>query len=96
MAQSPSVTYDVGGAQHVAINLTISAADYYMQPIQRTLNESIRAGSFLQTVNSTGAAAGSCITCFIAFTKTCKTFLDAGTFHRKPREYIPTRACCGL
>ena len=51
----------------MAINLTISAADYYMQPIQRTLNESIRAGSFLQTVNSTGVAAYSCITCISAF-----------------------------
>ena len=86
LAPSPSVTYDVGGAQHVAINLTISAADYDMQPIQRRLNESIRAGSFLQTVNSTGGAAWSCRFHFVAFMKTCKAFLDAGDFHRTPRS----------
>ena len=54
LAPSPSVSYDVGGAQHVAVNLTIRAEDHLMQPIQRTLNESIRGGSFLQTINNTG------------------------------------------
>ena len=44
----------MGGAQHVAVNLTIRAQDNLMQPIQRTLNESIRGGSFLQTVNNSG------------------------------------------
>ncbi len=48
------MSYDVGGAQHVAVNLTIRAQDSLIVPIQRTLNESIRGGSFLQTVNNSG------------------------------------------
>ena len=44
----------MGGAQHVAVNLTIRAQDNLIQPIQKTLNESIRGGSFLQAVNSSG------------------------------------------
>ncbi|CAL5228984.1 g12220 [Coccomyxa viridis] len=54
LAGSPTVSYDVGGAQHVAVNLTIRAQDSLIVPIQRTLNESIRGGSFLQTVNNSG------------------------------------------
>jgi len=54
LAPSPTVSYDVGGAQHVAVNLTIRAMDNLIQPIQKTLNESIRGGRFLQTVNNTG------------------------------------------
>ena len=54
LAPSPTVSYDVGGAQHVAVNLTVRAQDSLMLPIQRTLNESIRGGSFLQTVNNSG------------------------------------------
>lgn len=56
LAPSPTVSYDVGGAQHVAVNLTIRAQDSLMLPIQRTLNESIRGGSFLQTVNNSGTS----------------------------------------
>lgn len=59
LAPSPTVSYDVGGAQHVAVNLTIRAMDNLIQPIQKTLNDSIRGGSFLQTVNNTGAASAS-------------------------------------
>ena len=80
----------------MAINLTISAADYYMQPIQRTLNESIRAGSFLQTVNSTGMAAWSCITRLHCLHKDLQGLLRRRKSSPQAQKHVPERACCSL
>ena len=46
--------YDVGGAEHVAVNCTIYAAYRDLLTAQTTLSDSVKSGGFVQVLNQTG------------------------------------------
>ena len=46
--------YDVGGAEHVAVNCTIYAAYRDLVTAQTTLSDSVKSGGFVQVLNQTG------------------------------------------
>jgi hypothetical protein len=45
----------VNGAQHVALNITVTAADMYMQTALKSLEKSINNGTFVDRLNAAGA-----------------------------------------
>ena len=51
---TPNVSYDVGGAQHVAVNCTIYASARDLAAIQTVLSDSVKGGDFVQALNKTG------------------------------------------
>ena len=53
---SPNINYDVGGAQHVAVNCTVTASGRDLAAIQAVLNDSVRGGDFVLALNKSGAA----------------------------------------
>ena len=54
---TPAISYDVGGAQHVAVNCTIYASSRDLAAIQTVLSESVKGGDFVQALNRTGDAS---------------------------------------
>jgi hypothetical protein len=44
----------VNGAQHVALNITVTAADMYMQTALKSLERSINNGTFVDRLNASG------------------------------------------
>jgi hypothetical protein len=47
----------VNGSQHVALNITISAADAYMQTALKSLEKSINNHTFMQRLNDEGVSS---------------------------------------
>lgn len=62
---TPTVSYDVGGAQHVAVNCTIYASARDLAAIQTVLSDSVKGGDFVQALNRTGDAPPSQALLFI-------------------------------
>jgi hypothetical protein len=54
LAAQPTVNYDVGGAQIVAVNFTIYASARDLGAIQTVLSDSVKGGDFVQALNKTG------------------------------------------
>jgi hypothetical protein len=54
LAAQQTVNYDVGGAQHVAVNCTIYASARDLAAIQTVLSDSVKGGDFVQALNKTG------------------------------------------
>ncbi len=54
---TPTVSYDVGGAQHVAVNCTIYASSRDLAAIQTVLSDSVKGGDFVQALNRTGGSS---------------------------------------
>lgn len=77
---TPTISYDVGGAQHVAVNCTIYASSRDLAAIQNVLSESVKGGDFVQALNRTGDSPPATLA------------LASAQLHRQPVVRGPTSA----
>ncbi len=61
-------SFMVNGSQHVALNITISAADAYMQTALKSLEKSINNYTLMQKLNDAGLPPALCVLFISAFT----------------------------